>query len=77
VGGAARLLVAGLSRGTVPLGGSGSWLDSRGRWNHWYGSLVDGVHDLGVVDPPQIRRSDRKVRVTELALDHDDRDAFA
>ena len=66
-----------LSRGTDSRRGSGSGLDPRGRWNHWYGSLVDGVHDLGVVDPPQICRSDRKVRVTELALNDDDRDAFA
>jgi hypothetical protein len=30
---------------------------------------MDGVNDLGVIDPAQIRRSDPEVCVTELALD--------
>ncbi len=75
--GAARLLAVGLSRGAVSSGGSGSWLEPGGCWDHWYGLFVNGVHDLGVVDPAQIRRGDRKVGVPQLALDDDDRNTFA
>jgi hypothetical protein len=38
---------------------------------------VDGVDDLGVVDALQVARSDAEVRVPELALDDDRRDALA
>lgn len=45
--------------------------------DHWFGSLVDGLDDFGVVDPTEISRGDREVGVSELALDHDQRDPFA
>ncbi len=38
---------------------------------------MDGVDDLGVVDSTQVRGGDAEVGVTELALDHDERDAFS
>jgi len=38
---------------------------------------VDGVDDLGVVDALEVDRRDAQVAVTKLALDHDQRDAFA
>jgi hypothetical protein len=38
---------------------------------------VDGVDDLGAVDALEVDRSDPEVRVPELALDDDQRDAFA
>jgi hypothetical protein len=34
---------------------------------------VDGVDDFGVVDPAQVHRGDRKVGMTELALDDQQR----
>jgi hypothetical protein len=40
-------------------------------------SVVDGVDDLSVVDALEVDRCDPEVGVSELALDHDDRDAFA
>ena len=39
------------------------------RRNHGSWSLVDSVDDLGVVDAAQVNRRDRKVGVSELALD--------
>ena len=44
--------------------------------NHRFGSLVDGLDDLGVVDPAEVSRCDREIGVTEMALDHDQRDPF-
>lgn len=44
----------------------------RRRW-----SFVDGVNDLGVVDPPDIDRGDREVRVSELALNDKQRHSFS
>jgi hypothetical protein len=38
---------------------------------------VDGVDDLGVIDSLQMDRGDPKVRVAELALDHDQRHTLA
>jgi hypothetical protein len=38
---------------------------------------VHGVDDLGVVDALQIDGGDAEVAVAELALDHDQRHAFA
>ena len=38
---------------------------------------VDGVDDLGAVDALQVDRGDAEVAVAELALDDDQRDAFA
>jgi len=37
---------------------------------------VDGVDDLAAVDPLQVDARDPEVRVTELALDDDQRDAL-
>jgi hypothetical protein len=45
--------------------------------DHWGSARVDGVDDLGVVDALQVDRSDAEVRVPELALDDDRRDALA
>ena len=38
---------------------------------------MDGVDDLGVIDPAQIRRGDPKVCVLELALYDHEGNAFA
>ena len=38
---------------------------------------MDGVDDFGVVDALQVDRGDAEVAVAELALDDDERDAFA
>jgi hypothetical protein len=38
---------------------------------------VDGVDDLGVVDALEVDRGDARLLVSELALDDDQRDAFA
>jgi hypothetical protein len=45
--------------------------------HHWGATRVDGLDDLGVVDALQIDRGDPEVAVPELALDDDERDAFA
>jgi hypothetical protein len=37
---------------------------------------MNGVDDLGVIDPPQIHGGDPEIRVPELTLDHDQRHAF-
>jgi hypothetical protein len=37
---------------------------------------VEGVDDFGVVDALEVDRGDPEVAVSELALDHDERDAF-
>jgi hypothetical protein len=48
------------------------------RWRHHrWGSGVDGVDDLGVVDALEINAGDSEVGVSELALDHVQGDAFA
>jgi hypothetical protein len=38
---------------------------------------VDGVDDLGVVDSPEIGRSDPEIRVPELTLDDEQRHGLA
>jgi hypothetical protein len=45
--------------------------------DHWCGSLADGIDDLGVVDGLQVDRRDAEVGVSELSLDHDERNALA
>src|SRR5215207_1722681 len=45
--------------------------------DHRRAAGVQGVDDLGVVDALQIDRGDPEVGVSELALDDDQRDAFA
>jgi hypothetical protein len=45
--------------------------------DHRFGSLVDGLDDLGVVDSAKVSGCDCEIGVTELALDHDQRDALA
>jgi hypothetical protein len=42
--------------------------------DHRFGSLVDRLDDLGVVDPAEVSGRDREVGV--LALDHDQRDSL-
>ena len=37
---------------------------------------MDGVDDLGAVDPLEVDRSDPEIAMAELALDHHQRDAF-
>jgi hypothetical protein len=38
---------------------------------------MDGVDGLGVVDPSLVRGGDSEIGVPELALDHNQRDAFS
>ena len=38
---------------------------------------MDGVDDLGVVDALEVDRGDAEIAMSELALDDDQRDAFA
>jgi hypothetical protein len=38
---------------------------------------VDGVDDLGVIDPAQIGGGDSEIGVPELTLDDNQRDTFA
>src|SRR4051812_23164725 len=45
--------------------------------DHWGAARVDRLDDLGVVDALQIDRGDPDVAVPKLALDDDERDAFA
>src|SRR5918993_675847 len=45
--------------------------------DHRRAAGVDGVDDLGVVDALEIDRRDAEVAVAELALDDDERYAFA
>ena len=45
--------------------------------NHRCASRVDGFDDLGVVDALEVDGGDAEVAVAELALDDDQRDAFA
>jgi hypothetical protein len=40
-------------------------------------AFVDGVDGLGVVDPSEVDRGDREVGMPELALDDEQRHAFA
>src|SRR5262245_59517344 len=45
--------------------------------DHRRAAAVDGVDDLGVVDALEVNRGDSEVGVAELALDDDQRHAFA
>jgi hypothetical protein len=45
--------------------------------DHRFGPLTHGLDNLGVVDPAEVARGDRKVRMPELALDHEQRDPLA
>ena len=45
--------------------------------HHRRAAGVDGVDDLGAVDALEVDRGDAEVGVSELALDDDQRDAFA
>jgi hypothetical protein len=53
-------------------GGEETLRGDRRRW-----TFVDSVDDLGVVDPTQVHGGDREVGVSELTLDHEQRDALA
>ena len=55
--------------------GSGLQADARGHRGRCAG--VDGVDDLGVVDPLQVHAGDAEVPVAELALDHVQRHGLA
>jgi hypothetical protein len=56
---------------------SGRGLQAVGGRDHRCWAFVDGVDDLGVIDPTQIDRRDREVSVPELALNDEQRHAFA
>ena len=43
-----------------------------GRW-----AFVDGVNDLGVVDPAEVAGGDCQIGVSELSLNHDQRDSLS
>jgi hypothetical protein len=43
--------------------------ESRGGRDHGCGRFVDGVDDLGVIDPAQVSRRDPEVGMPELSLD--------
>jgi hypothetical protein len=45
--------------------------------DHRRWTLVNGMNDLGVVNPAQVHRGDREVGVAQLALDHEQRDPLA
>jgi hypothetical protein len=47
-----------------------------GRWDHRRGPLVDGVHDLGVVDAAQVHGRDPEVGMPQLPLYDHQRDAL-
>ena len=51
-------------------------LQAVGGWDHGCGAFVDGVDDLGVVDPSEVDGGDREVSVSELALDDQQRDSL-
>jgi hypothetical protein len=53
-----------------------AYLKAGGRGNPWRGSSVDGADDLAAVDALQVDAGDPEVGVPELALDHDERNAF-
>src|SRR5829696_6074516 len=56
---------------------SGSDAQSRGRGDHRWPPVVDGVDDLRGVDAVEVDRRYAEVDVAELALDHFQRDTFA
>jgi len=47
------------------------------RPKYWRRTAMDGVDDLAAVDPFQVDAGDAEVRVPELALDNDQRDALS
>jgi hypothetical protein len=69
-GGSQRDAPAARSRLVDRPAGSAPELDRRGRRDHWRRPLVNGVDDLGVIDPAEVRRGDPEIGVPELALDH-------
>ena len=50
--------------------------EARARGEHWRWSAVNGVDDLADVDALEIDAGDAEVRVAELALDDQERDAL-
>ena len=48
-----------------------------GGGDHWRWPLMDGVDDLGVVDPAQVDRGDGEIGMPELALDNEQRHPLA
>jgi hypothetical protein len=43
--------------------------ESSAGWQHWRGTLLNGVDGLAAVDPFEVNAGDAEVRVPELALD--------
>jgi hypothetical protein len=72
----------GAGRWAAPDGTALGWFGSVhdpkpvGRRDHRRGALVDGVHDLGVVDAAPVHRRDPEVGMPELPLDDHQRDAL-
>jgi hypothetical protein len=50
--------------------------EPRGRRDHWCGAFVDGVDDLGVIDPAQVSRRNPEGGMSELPLDDQQRNPF-
>ena len=48
-----------------------------GGGDHWRWALMDGVDDLGVVDPAQVDRGDGEIGMPELGLDNEQRHPLA
>jgi len=71
---------AGWRSPAPPPGGMEDLKLARKGWpgrDHRCWPLVDGVEDLGVVNPAQVGAGDPEVGMPELALDHQQRDPFA
>jgi hypothetical protein len=56
--------------------GSAPDCESRGGRDHGCGTFVDGVDDLGVIDPAQVSRRDPEIGTPELSLDDQERNPF-
>lgn len=74
---AARARPHSMPASSEPDGDQRSGRSCRRAGDHRFGSLMDGLDDLGVVDSAEVSRCDREVGVSELALDHDQRDPLA
>ena len=72
----------GVGRWAAPNGAAPGWFGSVrepkpvGCRDHRCGAFVDGVHDLGVVDPAQVHGGDPEVGMPELPLDDHERYAL-
>jgi hypothetical protein len=50
--------------------------ESSGGWEHWRGTLVDSVDDLAAVDPFEVNTGDAEVRVLDMRVIWEGRQAF-